>query len=147
MPQTPYTGWNYPEENQDPHYDTLQTFFNEQDDTVYGLMNSAANIILPPGSMAWAQLTAGGTLSWTGNFEIPLLCGFSLYIQFAPDGVSKSVTLNDGDRLVVSVPRTASGIVNANFKVVNGAVTFENGLITVGFVRGNKFHHNLSSVM
>lgn len=145
MPETKFLEWNYPEENEDPHFEKLSAFFASIDDGLFGVMNSAGNVIIPPDTIVWNGLAR--SLSWTGYFEIPMMSiGFSLRVQFGPDGVNKVANFNDGDRLVITVPRSISGNVDANFQVVSGAVAIEHGLLTVGFCRNNKFYANFPQV-
>lgn len=145
MLTTNFFKWTYPEENDDPHFDVLQGFFVQQDETVFGLTNTACNIIIPPPTVSWNPGTK--VLSWDDDFEIPLMSiGFSLKVKYGPDGVSRTATFSDGDRMIVTVPRTASGSVTANFALVNGAMTIANGIYTVGFCRGSKFYANLPQV-
>jgi len=145
MLETKYFSWTYPEENDDPHFETLEGFFQQQDDTTFGLMNTACNIIIPPTSVVWNGGTK--TLTWNDDFEIPLMqAGFSLKIKYGPDGLTRSATFSDGDRMIVSVPRTSSGEVTANFALVNGSTSINSGLFTVGFCRGSLFYANLPQV-
>jgi hypothetical protein len=145
MIDTKYLGWSYPSENDDPYFDIIQGFFDQQDDTVFGLMNTAANIIIPPPTVTWASGTH--TLTWDDDFEIPIMsAGFSLKVQYGPDGVTRSATFAEGQRMIVVVPRISSGEVTANFSVVGGGLTAESGLFTVGFCRNSKFYANFPQV-
>jgi hypothetical protein len=143
---TPYFKWTYPEENKDPHFVDLKTFFYLVDDGTMGLLNTAGNVFIPPASVTWDPINL--VLSWSGQFEIPLMSiGFSFYIPYGPDGLTPSATLSDGARLIVVVPRTASGNLTGNFQVVTSTQVIQNGLFTAGFCRGTKFYNNFSPFM
>ena len=145
MINTPYHQWSHPEENDDPYYDIIADFFIEQDDTTFGLMNTASNIIIPPDIVSWNPIAH--MLTWNNDFVIPLMSvGFNLNIQFGPDGLTRAATFAEGDRMIVVVPRTSTGTITANFSLVNGAVNIQNGLFTVGFCRGYKFYANFPQV-
>jgi|SRR6185295_2567547 len=145
MIDTPYFGWPYPEENDDPYFDEIAAFFVSQDDTVFGLMNTMANIIIPPSGVNWNPLSM--TLTWNADFEIPLMAtGFSLFVKYGPDQANRTAVLGDGGRLIVVVPRTSTGNVTANFSVVHGVVPIQTGLFTVGFCRGTHFYANFPQV-
>lgn len=141
LTQTPYFKWQIPDENEDPHFDKLVTLFQNIDDAVFGLINTAGNVCIPAAGLAWNPFTF--VLSWTGQFEIPLVAtGFSLLIPFGPDGVTKQITLADGDRVIATVPRTAGAHVTANLSKVSAPPTLAAGLFTIGYCRGTNFYGN-----
>jgi hypothetical protein len=143
--ETRFLKWNFPDENQDPFFDLISAFYAQQDAAVFSLLNTAANIVIPPSIVSWDQNT--GTLTWNSDFEVPLMkSGFSLFVKFGPDAINRQAVMNDGDRLVVVAPNESGGTVNANFAVVSGAVAIQQGLFTVGFRRGNRFYGNFPQV-
>jgi hypothetical protein len=145
MPNSNFFGWTFPDDTQDPYFDTIRAFFSQQDESVFALLNSASNIIIPPSAVAWSP--SFHQLTWNADFEIPLMkSGFSLKVKFGPDGINRFATINDGQRLIVTVPTTSTGEVTANFAVVDGIVTGRNGLFTVGFCRGLNFYANFPQV-
>jgi hypothetical protein len=145
MSSTPYFKWNYPDDTLEPYFDIISAFYTQQDNGVFALMNTAANIIIPPSTINWNPFTL--TLSWVGSFQIPLMSsGFILNIPFGPDGVNSSVSFQNGSRLIITVPSTSGGAVTANFGLVHGAVSITDGLYTVGFCSGTKFYANFPQV-
>lgn len=146
MPDTTYLKMTYPEENKDPHYDDLVALYGAIDERIYGLLNTTGNIIVPADGLSWNPGTK--TLSWTGEFEIVIVkSGFSLKIPFGPDGINKSVTFLDGERLIVTVPSTSGGEVTANLAKISGAInTINPGLLILGFCRGTSFYANFPQV-
>lgn len=137
MPNTTFFGWSYPNDNDEPYFESEELFKQAQDITVYSLMNTANNVVIPPASIMWTP----NILSWSGSFEIPVMSnGYSAYVQFAPDGVSQSVALNDGDRIYVIVPTTLSTSTQLEMKIINGKVPTTNGVVTLGFCRGTSFY-------
>lgn len=141
MPSTKFLGWTYPDENVDPHFDILESFYKRQDISVYSLLNTANNIIIPPSSVSWNNLTK--TLTWSGYFEIPIMStGFTFKIFNGPDNLTPSITFNDGERMVITIPSSISENTTSYFRKTNGAVTVSDGLITIGFCRGDKFFAN-----
>lgn len=143
--KTPCYEWEFPEENDDPYYEKIHTFFDQIDQATFALQNSASNVICPPSSVSWNGLAH--TLTWNDDFIIPLMkSGFYLKVQYGPDGVSRSATFVPGQRLVVVIPVTSSGELTANFQVVNSKVAIEHGLFTVGFCYGNRFYANFPQV-
>ncbi len=139
--QTPYLKWQIPDENKDPHFDDLVALFHSMDDAVFGLMNTAGNVCIPAAGLSWNPFTL--VLSWTGQFEIPLMSiGFSLLMPFGPDGLTKQIQLADGDRVIVTAPRTAGGNITANITKVSASPTIAAGLFTIGYCRGTSFYGN-----
>lgn len=139
--------WFYPDENTDPWFDGFQEFVNDQEATVYGLMSAAlgGNIITGGGAVSFVFNGTTGVLSWTDDFQIPLLSsGFYLNVKYGPDNVTRQMTLHEGDRVVVTVPSVAANNVNANFYVINGKINpdFLTGLFTFGIMKGGKFWAN-----
>lgn len=146
MPNTKFWNWTYPEDNEEPYFEKEEGFKTSTDSAVYSILNTASNIIIPPATISWDSMTK--VLSWTGQFEIPLMSiGYSLLIPFGPDGLTASVTMNDGDRLYVVVPNTASGNVSTNLKIAVGKVTTEEGVITVGYCKNGNFYANFANVL
>jgi hypothetical protein len=144
MPNTRWFGWTYADDNEEPYFEKEENFKVAQDSSLFATYNTALNVVIPPSSVTWS----GVRLQWNADFEIPLIAiGYSAYIQFAPDGVSRYVDLNDGDRLYCVVPNTASTNLFLNFKVASGAVTERDGFMTIGFRRGARFCANWSTVM
>lgn len=145
MRETPFFGWTYPDENEDPYDDNITSFYAQQEDTVFGLMNTAANLIIPPSTISWNPFTL--TLTWNADFEFPLMSvAFSFFVQYGPDGLNRTATFIDGSRLVCTVPRTASQNLYGNFSVITSTPVLTSGLFTVGFCRGNKFYANFPQV-
>jgi hypothetical protein len=145
MPDTKYFEWPYPNETEDPYYEKITDFFTRIDDQAFGMMNTAGNIIIPPTTIGWNALS--NTLTWDTFFEVPLMSiGFTVKAEFAPDGISKSLVVPDGYRVTLVIPNTASGNTSVLIGLVNGAVSIQHGLITLGFARGNKFYANLPQV-
>lgn len=145
MSDTQFFKWTFPDENEDPHYEKLSNFFQLQENGIFGLLNTVGNIIIPPAGLSWNSGTK--TLSWSGYFEIPLLAsGFSLQVPYGPDGVNSSVSFLDGERLIVTVPFTSTGVVTANFAKSSGVQILSSNLFIVGFCRGSNFYGNFPQV-
>lgn len=142
MADTKFFEWTYPEETEDPYYEKIVSFFSQIDDQAFAMMNTAANIVIPPETLSWDSST--NTLSWDTYFEVPLMgIGFTVKAEYGPDAVTKSVVVPDGYRVTLVIPNTASGNTSVLLGVVGGAVSVEHGLITLGFARGTRFYANL----
>lgn len=142
MPNTPYWEWSYPPEDLDPHFDELTEFFDQISETVYALAGVAANIVIPPDSYAYDAVS--GIFSWTGTWQIPILgSGFFLNIATGPDKATPHIVLNEGDRIIVTVPNTSGANVSAYFSAVNGSYPAANGTFTLGMRKNNKLYLNI----
>ena len=145
MSKTRFLEWEFPSENEDPYFEKISELYSKIDDATFGVINTACNLIIPAPSITWVGGTK--TLTWTGDFEVPLMrLGFSLKVQYGPDGVNKSVQFLDGERLIIVVPRTSGSNVTANFQKVSGNFAISHGLFTVGFCRGSAFYANFPQV-
>ena len=148
MAQTKFIGMSFPDEDLDPYYDAIQSFFGQIDQNLYALM-AIQQPILGGGNVTWQTTSVNpftGILSWTSNFEIMIPgSGFYLEVVFGPDHASRQIMLNDGDRVIVTVPVVSATNVNANFSVVNGVLSPVNlaGVYTFGIYRGGVFYANL----
>jgi len=141
MATSDLTNIPYPDEDQDPFYDTFVDFVTDVDIKFYGLLQSVGNIIIPAPSINWDGV---GVLTWTGDFIMPILkTNFQLAVRFGPDGQTRSMTLNDGDKVVIVAPVTSSENIVANFLVVPGAVAYQAGLFVFGMRVGTRFYANL----
>lgn len=142
MAETNNYRWPFPDEDTDPHYDPLAEFFQRIDASVYALNAVAAGVLIPADNIAFSSVT--NKLTWDGSFQIPIIgSGFYLTITYGPDGVSREVTLDEGDRVVVTVPITSNSAQTGIFTTLNGAITATDGLFTLGIRKNNKFHANL----
>lgn len=150
MGQTKYFGMDYPDENQDPYFDRIQNFFMQMDENLFALATVAqpmlgggvvtlVNISVPPNPYI-------GQLTWTQDFEMIIpASGFSFFVKFGPDQLNRTITLNDGDRVIVTVPFISSQNINANLSVISGPITSQaqQGLFTLGIYRAGVFYSNL----
>jgi hypothetical protein len=145
MAASKLTGLPIPSEDKDPWYDDYVEFVNQVDNQFYGLLSSACHIIVPPTLVDWHAGT--GRFSWNDDFRIPILgSGFILNVKFGPDGINRYADLNDGDKLIVTIPITSAGNTVANFQVVSGKVNWANGLFVFGMRMGNNFYANIPTV-
>lgn len=150
MGQTTYFGMDYPDENQDPYFDRIENFFMQIDQNFFAMTTlnqpmlgggvvSLTNLSVPPNPYV-------GQLIWTQDFEMMIpASGFSFFVKFGPDGLTRSVILNDGDRLIVTIPYISSANISANFTKISGPITSQpqTGLWTLGIYRAGVFYSNL----
>lgn len=142
MPNTPLLNIPYPAANEDPFYDGFEAFVTETENKIYGLLSSAANLIIPPAVIGFNPGT--GLLTWSDDFLIQILnTGFFLKVQFGPDLATRQILLNEGDRVIVEVPLSSNAEVTGNFSVVSGAFPKKTNVFTLGMRRNNKFYANL----
>lgn len=141
---------DYPDENQDPYFDRIENFFMQIDQNFFALATlgqpllgggvvSLTNLSVPPNPYV-------GQLIWTQDFEMIVPgSGFSFFIKFGPDQATRSITLNDGDRVIVSIPFISSENISANFTTISGPITSQaqQGLFTLGIYRMGTFYSNL----
>ena len=153
MPDTKNLGMSYPEENEDPHFEKLASFFEQIDQKIYAL-TAINQPILGGGNygITWIQQNPWqAKFTWDEDFEIQIPgSGYFLKIPFGPDHASREISLVDGDRVIVNVPFTSTEQVTGYFEVINGKLTRDvvnlEGLYTIGIFRNGKFYHNLPRV-
>lgn len=145
----------FPDENQDPYFETQEQFYNFQDQTMYGLL-AAQQPIVGGGFIGFTNLSIFpspfiGQLTWTDDFHF-LIPGssFMLNINYGPDNATRVATLNEGDRIYCNIPLTAAMDVTTNFKIINGPITIDRvqlqGFFTLGVYRAGQFFSNLPRV-
>lgn len=143
--KTKHYEWDFPEDGEDPYIDRIEEFYKSIDSTVFSLHNTFGNVIIPPASTAWNGVSK--IFSWSDDFEVPVMgIGFSLLIRFGPDNLTRQAQMIDGSRLVAVVPNSLAQNTVVNFQVVNSNLSIQNGLLTVGFCRGNRFYANFPTV-
>lgn len=132
----------YPSDNDDPWFEGFQQTIDYVDNQIYGLLVTAGNIIIPPPNIVWNLSLS--QLSWDDDFIVNILSSnFSFKIKYGPDGINRSMTLNDGDKVVITVPVSSASDVNGNFKIVSGKLQYATGIYVFGMRVGNKFYANL----
>jgi len=150
MPESTHYKWGFPEEDTDPWFDDHSDFINRVDASTFALQASCANILIPANNIAW-QFFYGpnyGRLTWDDDFQVPILgSGFFLNISFGPDGQNRFMDLFDGDRVIITIPRTSTGNVLAGkFEISKSKLDARDGLFTVGFSKNNKFYANFPQI-
>lgn len=102
MPNTPRMNWVFPSENQTPYFDAIEDFYGQQDAAAYASREDRHVILRGGGTVAF--VTAGGTLSWTDDFEmLAAITGF----KWRVDGPS-NIQLLDGEIAWVDLVRGPS---------------------------------------
>lgn len=93
----------YPEENQDPFWDTWKSFVQELDKHVYMAKVKSNLMLLGGGTVTFDSGT--GVLEWTEDFTIPYLeTGYKLVVSYGPTDGFRQATLSDGEILYVEIP-------------------------------------------
>lgn len=142
MPNTRYWSTAYPGDNEDPWFEGFESFAQQIDTNLYGLLATAGSILIPPATITFNSLTS--RMEWDADFVMPILgSGFLLNIRYGPDNTNRWIDLADGDKLVVTVPVTSSTNVNANFAKISSIVQPVAGLFIAGMRRGSKLYLNL----
>lgn len=141
MANTKFYNTPVPNENDDPWFDTFEEYAKEIDADIFGLLSSAGNLIIPPASVSFSF----GTLSWVGSFQIPILgSGFFLNVTTGPDGLNPTVTMQNGDMLVVAVPVSSISSLTGRFAKVTGVVAAQQGLMICGMMQNGLFYHRFA---
>lgn len=139
------TGIPYPSENDDPWFQGFQMFVDDVDVKHMALFSSVSNILIPPPSVLWNG--SSGQLTWDDDFVMPILSsGFLFSIQFGPDQVTRMLTLNDGDKVIITAPYASAKNTTANFSVISGKVSYAPGLFIFGMRYGTRFICNIPQV-
>ena len=150
MPNTNFFGFQFPDENEDPHYEKLASFFAQLDQGLFSsvVVGAGSNIIMNQGTVDFNMISLTvGRLTWTEDFEIPIMgSGFYCKGKYGPDGVNRQIDLVAGDRVVMDVPLSSIGDINVNLRKINGKVPAQLGLYTVGFMRGQQFFSNVAGL-
>jgi hypothetical protein len=98
MPNTILLGHTYPNENQDPYYESQVGFFNQNDVTMWNNRLRTWMILAGGGSYTWNPVT--GSLLWTSNFAIKNAnSGFIVEYVYGTDGLTREAVINEGQML------------------------------------------------
>jgi len=93
--------WIFPSENQTPYFDAIEAFYGQQDAAAYAAREDRHIILRGGGTVSF--VTAGGTLSWTDDFEmLAAVTGFKWRIP------ASSIQLLDGEIAWVELVRAPS---------------------------------------
>ena len=150
MPNTTFFQMAFPEENKDPHYEDLVSFFGEIDSIMYALF-ALSQPLLGGGSVTLSSQGAVKRLSWTEDFKLPILSGGkTLSIKHGPSG-DRHIDLVDGDRVVFDLFVSSGTDVEVNLYKLSGGLTVSSAQIpmiyTVGMLSGGKFYSKFASVI
>lgn len=142
MGVTQLTNIPIPDEDEDPFFDSFINMTTDLDNKFYGLLQSVGNILIPSPGLAWDGVN--GIFTWTGDFIMPILStNFQLAVRFGPDLATRSLTLNDGDKVVIVTPVSSAENLVGNFLVVPGKVAYQAGLFVFGMRVGSHFYANI----
>jgi hypothetical protein len=150
MAETTYFDMTYPDENEDPYFDSISSFFTQLDQNLFAFQ-AIGQPILGGGAVICTNLTVPpnpytAQLTWSQPFEFIIPgSGFSFYIPYGPDNATASILLEDGDRIIVAVPYISSQNITGFFKKINGATVTQpqQGLFTLGVYRAGMFYSNI----
>lgn len=142
MGSTRFFNTPYPNEDADPWFEDFQQYTEQIDNQIFGLLSTAGSILIPPSSISFNPSL--GRLTWNDDFVMPILGSTHfLNIKFGPDNTNRWIDLNDGDKIIVSVPLASSENINANFAKISGRVVPTAGLFIAGIRRGFNVYMNL----
>ena len=136
----------YPNENDDPYMDGFNSMMTWFDNTNFALLNTVANVLIPPSNLLWDA--SSGILTWDTDFILPILSsGFQFAIRYGPDAATRMLKLDDGDIVVVTAPFTSASNIVGNFSVIkSGKLAYQQGLFIFGMRYGTRFVANIPQV-
>lgn len=118
MPKTTFNEFVFPSENQDPHYVTLKSFFNLNDQLMY--TNRLRNYFILAGGGTISFNSSSGLLSWTEDFAIKdAISGYLNVLRYGPDAANREANLQDGQILYVEFPTALTENRTLNLSVAN----------------------------
>lgn len=135
MPKTILNEFLYPDENQDPFYKTISSFFDLQDVAIWNSKLRSNFILAGGGTLTWNP--SGDLFSWTSDFAIKhLISGFLIEFEFGPDGANREATVIDGQIIYA----TFASLVTANQKLnlsVSDKISKSDSNFVLGWRYGN----------
>ena len=142
--ETDFTKIPYPQEKEDPFYESFKSMIVAVDTKIYGLLSSAGNIVIPPNNMVWDA--SQSLLTWDSDFIVPILStNRKLFVRFGPDQVTRTAIINDGEKLIIVAHLTSNEDVVANLQIVNNEVPWQDGLFILGMRSGNGLYMNIGT--
>lgn len=116
--QTTFLKIPFPSETENPFWNTYNAQMVAIDEYLFmaKVMNNL--FIGGGGSIGWNGVL--GTLTWTADFVVPMLAnGKKILVRFGPDEINRTVTLSDGQALVIDVPMAMSVDAVVHLRAIN----------------------------
>jgi len=133
----------YPSEKEDPFFDSFESMVKDIDSKIYGLLSSACNVVIAP-NIVWNA--SSSLLTWDDDFVVQILStNRKLLVRYGPDTLSRSATVNDGDKLIIVVPNSSDVNVVANLQIVPANIPWQTGLFILGMRYVNGLYMNIST--
>lgn len=114
MAKTTFLGIDYPDENQDPFYESYEAQMQQMDQIIF--MQKVMNNLFLSGGGTRTWNGGSGSFSWSADFVIPVFhWGKKINVQFGPDNMNRFVAIPDGSALVVTIPFVMNENITVNF--------------------------------
>jgi hypothetical protein len=137
LANTIYNNFQFPEENEDPHFEKIASFFNSQDFLVFNNKLRSNFILAGGGTKSFSAST--GLFSWTDNFALKIYqSGWILEYVYGPDGSNRAANVQPGQVIFGAFPASLS--IN---QTRNLSVTDKLGPKNDLFVLGWRYKDNL----
>jgi len=142
--ESDFTKIPYPEEKEDPFFESFQSMVKSIDSKIYGLLASAGNIVIPPNNINWDA--SQSLLTWDSDFIVPILStNRKLFVRFGPDQITRTAIIADGEKLIIVAKLTSNEDIVANLQVISNEVPWEDGLFILGMRSGNGLYMNIGT--
>ena len=121
-----------PGENSDPFMNQFRNYTNKIEEIM--LFNKLFNNLYITGGGTRTWVGASGILTWTDDWVIPVFhYGKKILVQYGNDDLTRAVTLQDGQALIVTVPASLSVNRTVNFDVLDQLDTTKNDQWVAGW--------------
>lgn len=144
MAKTLFNEYSFPDEDQDPYFKTLSSFFGQLDVAIWNNRMRSNLILAGGGSISFNSTTS--LLTWSDDFGLKhLYSGFLNEFRFGPDNLTREASILEGQVLYGQIPSQVSQGQVKNLLVAdqlpsgdnnfvlawryNNSVYFQNGII------------------
>lgn len=129
----------YPEEHQDPFYETYESQVNSTDEILF-MQKIQNNLIIGGGGIiSFSSITQ--QLTWTQDFIVPVFhYGKKITLSYGPDNATRVASILDGYALVIEIPYVLTDNITTNIKVLSQLTPLNHQQWVLGFRTGTKVY-------
>ena len=131
MANTTFNNFPFPNEGQDPHYQTLKSYYNMNDQLMYNNKLRSYFILAGGGSLSFSSST--GLFTWTEDLVVKdAISGYLNVIKYGTDGLTREANLQDGQMIYIEFPTQITSNRELNAKVAD-SLNENNNFFVFGF--------------
>lgn len=138
MGVTTFNEINFPDDGQDPFYELIESFFNQQDLMLFNNKLRSYMILAGGGTLVFNNETS--SLEWTEDFAVKnCISGYLHKLRYGPDQLTRSLRIFDG-QILYCVFQTSMRGENITHVLVGDKLDKKDNYFVLGFRFNNRLY-------